>query len=91
MSFFTREIEADQLEDELGRYQKLVSVLLYVALLAHGFEVFLTNVGVLEGLIPALQVVAAVSALAFFVLESLLLPPVGIVIMAVMAALATSG
>ena len=87
MSYFTREIEADRLEEELTGYQRAVSILLYVALFAHGFEVFLTNVGVLEGLIPALQVVAAVSALAFFVLESLLLPPVGLALITAVATL----
>lgn len=87
MSFFTRTVSSDDLEDTIATWQRSVSILLYISLIAHGFEVFLTNVGVLEGLIPVLQVIAAIAALVFFLAECLILPPVGVLIMTVVSAL----
>lgn len=87
MSLLTRGVDPERLEEELTGYQRAVSVVLYVALFAHGFEVFLTNAGVLKGLIPVLQVVAAVSGIVFFVLESLILPPVGLALITAVATL----
>ena len=37
MSLLTRGVDPERLEEELTGYQRAVSILLYVALFAHGF------------------------------------------------------
>ena len=87
MSRLTNKVRYDEIEDDIAELQRAVSVLLYISLIAHGLDVYLTNVGVLEGLIPAMQIIAAVAAIVFFVAECLLLPTVGVLIVTGMAAL----
>lgn len=80
-------VNADDLEDEVRIYQRSISILLYLSLVAHGFDIFLTTIGALPNLIPVLEMISAVSALLFFVAECFLLPSVGLVIMTAMSAL----
>ena len=65
----------------------LVSILLFISLIAHGFEILLSSAGVLEGLIPALEMIAAVAAILFFLVECLFLPSVGVLLMTAVSAL----
>lgn len=87
MSLFTQTTSPELLEDEVVSYQQTVSIFLFVSLLAHGLDIFFTSAGVLEWLIPAMEMIAAVTAIVFFIAECLLLPVVGILIMTAVSAL----
>lgn len=74
-----------EMEDWVSSCQKGISCLLYLSVIAHGIEVFLTDVNVLMGIVPALRVISALSALAFFVAECVIMPPLGLLIMTAVA------
>ena len=81
---FLSEESFDEL-DGIEKAQRLVSILLYISLIAHGLEIFLADMGWLEGLVPALQMISAVTAILYFLAQCLILPPLGVLIMTVVA------
>jgi len=81
---FLSEESFDEL-DGIEKAQRLVSILLYISLISHGLEIFLADMGWLEGLVPALQMISAVTAILYFLAQCLILPPLGVLIMTVVA------